>query len=45
MSSNIQDWLRQLHENKGSDLFVTVGAPPCIKVHGRIKPLTREALT
>ncbi len=42
--SNIQDWLRQLHENKGSDLFVTVGAPPCIKVHGRIKPLTREAL-
>ncbi len=44
MQSNIQDWLRQLHENKGSDLFVTVGAPPCIKVHGRIKPLTREAL-
>ncbi len=44
MKTNIQDWLRQLHENKGSDLFVTVGAPPCIKVHGRIKPLTREAL-
>lgn len=44
MSTNIQDWLRQLHDKKGSDLFVTVGAPPCIKVHGRIKPLTREAL-
>jgi len=44
MSTNIQDWLRQLHDKKGSDLFVTVGAPPCIKVHGRIKPLTRQAL-
>ena len=43
--SNIQDWLRKLHDANGSDLFVTVGAPPCIKVHGRIKPLTREALT
>jgi len=44
MSTNIQDWLRKLHEQNGSDLFVTVGAPPCIKVHGKIKPLTRDAL-
>ena len=44
MTTNIQDWLRQLHDKKGSDLFVTVGAPPCVKVNGRIKPLTREAL-
>ncbi len=44
MSTNIQDWLRKLHDGGGSDLFVTVGAPPCIKVNGRIKPLTREAL-
>jgi twitching motility protein PilU len=44
MTTNIQDWLRQLHDKKGSDLFVTVGAPPCVKVHGKIKPLTREAL-
>ncbi|MGY6587055.1 MAG: PilT/PilU family type 4a pilus ATPase [Wenzhouxiangella sp.] len=44
MTSNIQDWLKQLHEKKGSDLFVTVGAPPCIKVNGKIRPLTREAL-
>ncbi|QKK01505.1 MAG: PilT/PilU family type 4a pilus ATPase [Pseudomonadota bacterium] len=42
--NTIQDWLHKLHDAKGSDLFVTVGAPPCIKVHGRIKPLTREAL-
>ncbi len=48
MSDNVKDeiksWLRQLHDKNGSDLFVTVGAPPCVKVHGRIKPLTREAL-
>jgi len=43
--NTIQDWLHRLHDAKGSDLFVTVGAPPCIKVHGKIKPLTREALT
>ncbi len=43
--NTIQDWLHKLHESKGSDLFVTVGAPPCVKVHGKIRPLTREALT
>ena len=43
--NTIQDWLHKLHDAKGSDLFVTVGAPPCIKVNGKIKPLTREALT
>jgi len=44
MTSNVQDWLRKLQEVKGSDLFVTVGAPPCLKVHGRIQPLARESL-
>ncbi len=44
MTTNIQDWLRQLSEKKGSDLFVIVGAPPCIKVNGKIRPLTRDAL-
>src|SRR5690554_2355723 len=43
--NTIQDWLSKLHASDGSDLFVTVGAPPCIKVHGKIKPLTREALS
>jgi len=43
--TNIQDWLRKLHDSEGSDLFVTVGAPPCIKVHGKIKPLIRDALS
>jgi twitching motility protein PilU len=41
---DIRNWLRQLHDIKGSDLFVTVGAPPCLKVNGRIKPLGTLAL-
>lgn len=42
--NTIQDWLHKLHDMDGSDLFVTVGAPPCIKVHGKIRPITRDAL-
>jgi twitching motility protein PilU len=46
MSMNVVDsWLKQLHEEVGSDLFVTVGAPPCIKVHGKIKPISTDLLT
>ena len=30
----IDTWLKQLHDEVGSDLFITVDAPPCIKVHG-----------
>ncbi|MDX1625862.1 MAG: PilT/PilU family type 4a pilus ATPase [Wenzhouxiangellaceae bacterium] len=43
--SVIDSWLKMLHEEKGSDLFITVGAPPCIKVHGRIRPINREPLS
>jgi len=43
--SVIDSWLKMLHEQNGSDLFITVGAPPCIKVHGRIKPVNREPLS
>lgn len=42
---DIRNWLRELHDKKGSDLFVTVGAPPCLKIHGRIRPIDRNALT
>ncbi|MGD8346970.1 MAG: PilT/PilU family type 4a pilus ATPase [Lysobacterales bacterium] len=41
----VDSWLKQLHEEVGSDLFVTVGAPPCIKVHGKIKPISTDLLT
>ncbi|MCA1778053.1 MAG: PilT/PilU family type 4a pilus ATPase [Xanthomonadaceae bacterium] len=43
--SIIDGWLKLLNEEKGSDLFITVGAPPCIKVDGRIRPISREPLT
>ena len=42
--SQIKDWLRQVHEEKGSDLFITVDAPPCIKVNGKIRPISTEVL-
>ena len=41
----IQSWLKQLHDEVGSDLFVTVDAPPCIKVHGKIKPISTDVLS
>ena len=40
----VDGWLKQLHEEVGSDLFVMVDAPPCIKVHGKIKPISTDIL-
>jgi len=42
--SAIHDWLMKVHEEKGSDLFVTADAPPCIKVNGKIRPISTEVL-
>ena len=42
--SVIRDWLQEVHQEKGSDLFVTADAPPCIKVNGKIRPLSTEVL-
>ncbi len=36
--------LRALVDNDGSDLFLTVKKPPCIKVNGRMMPLTKSVL-
>ena len=41
---DVRDWLRQLHELKGSDLFVTAGAPPCLKINGKVRPIGHQAL-
>jgi twitching motility protein PilU len=43
--SVIDGWLKQLHEEVGSDLFVMVDAPPCIKVHGKVKPISTDVLS
>ncbi len=44
MMSSVESWLRQLHEERGSDLFVTADAPPCVKVNGKIRGITTEVL-
>ncbi len=42
--SVVETWLRQVHEEKGSDLFITSEAPPCIKVNGKIRAVSTETL-
>ena len=37
--------LQLMVEKKGSDLFVTVGFPPAIKVDGKVTPVSKNALT
>ena len=40
----IEPWLRVLAENKGSDLYLATGAPPCAKFEGQLKPISKELL-
>jgi twitching motility protein PilU len=37
--------LKMMHEKKASDLFLTAGLPPMMKVNGKTGPVTDEALT
>ena len=37
--------LKLMAHKKASDLFITVGVPPSIKVHGKIVPVGQEAMT
>ncbi|MDH5632266.1 MAG: PilT/PilU family type 4a pilus ATPase [Gammaproteobacteria bacterium] len=39
------DLLKLMKHKKASDLFVTAGVPPSIKVDGKIMPVTKQALT
>src|SRR5438477_759595 len=41
----MQDLLRRVTEKKASDLFVTAGFPPAIKLDGEIRPQSERALT
>ena len=41
----MQDLLRRVVERKASDLFITAGFPPAIKIDGEIRPQTERALT
>lgn len=37
--------LKVMVEKGGSDLFITAGVPPSIKIHGKILPVTKNSLT
>ena len=39
------DLLRLMVTKKGSDLFITVGFPPAIKIDGRMTPVSNQPLT
>ncbi|WP_027706680.1 PilT/PilU family type 4a pilus ATPase [Zooshikella ganghwensis] len=41
----IEKLLRVMVEKAASDLFITAGVPPSIKVHGRIVPVTKTAMS
>ena len=43
--SFMHDLLRILVSKNGSDLFVTAGAPPSIKVDGKMAPITNQSLS
>ncbi len=42
---NFADLLKLMKHKKASDLFITAGVPPSMKVDGRIQPVTKQALT
>ena len=39
----MQDLLRRMVDRNGSDLFITAGFPPAIKIDGEIQPQTEPA--
>lgn len=41
----MRDLLKLMIEKEGSDLFITVGFPPAIKIHGKITPVSKTNLT
>ncbi len=41
----LTEMLKVLVEKGGSDLFITAGVPPGLKLHGKIRPLTKEPLS
>ncbi len=41
----MRDLLKALVEKDGSDLFITVGFPPAMKIHGKVTPVSKTELT
>lgn len=40
----ITEWLQILSTERGSDLYLSTGAPPCAKFDGELKPISSEIL-
>ena len=40
----VLDLLKIMVNKEGSDLFITVGFPPAVKIHGQITPVTKASL-
>ncbi|MBW2308540.1 MAG: type IV pili twitching motility protein PilT, partial [Deltaproteobacteria bacterium] len=45
MPLNIQEMLKELIDQGGSDLHITTGAPPQMRISGALKPLNCPSLT
>ena len=44
METPIDNFLKILAEQDGSDLYLSTGAPPCGKFQGKLKPLSKQPL-
>ena len=42
---DITSLLKMMRDKKASDLFITAGLPPSMKIDGRIAPISKDALT
>jgi len=42
---NFTDLLKLMKHKRASDLFITAGVPPSVKVDGKIMPVTKQGLT
>lgn len=40
----LDNYLTTLAKNDGSDLYLSTGAPPCAKFHGKLKPLENQPM-
>lgn len=41
---NFESLLKLMVQKRASDLFITAGVPPCLKVNGKILPVTQNSL-
>jgi twitching motility protein PilU len=42
---NVYEWLRFMVARKASDLFLTAGFPPAIKLNGKVMPISKQTFT